>query len=82
MKPFYEPKITPYPYKYSVLTDRGIIHFGNRNYQHYHDKIGYWSKLNHEDKKRRANYLARSEKIKAKGKYTYSANYWSRLILW
>ena len=64
------------------------IHFGNSNYQHFKDKTGLLPKsLNHNDKKRRENYLKRSKAIKnKKGELTYlnplSANYHAVRILW
>lgn len=91
-KPFYDAAITPATKKYSVMVkdengNSHIIHFGDRNMQHYHDKIGHWSSLNHNDKKRRTAYLARARGIKnKKGEYTYldknSSNYWSVNMLW
>jgi hypothetical protein len=66
---------------------RTIIHFGNRNYQQYHDKLGHYSNLDHGDNTRRQSYLARAKGIKNKdGSLTYkdknSANYYSINYLW
>lgn len=63
------------------------IYFGNPKYQQYKDRSGYWKKLDHGDKKRRENYLARAKGIKNKeGKLTWkdptSPNYHSIKILW
>jgi len=64
------------------------IHFGNSNYQHFNDKTGLLPKsLNHNDQKRRDNYLKRSKAIKnKKGELTYlnplSANYHAIRLLW
>ena len=79
-------------YKYSVYVkdeegNRKLIHFGNKNYQHYRDKLGHYSYLNHLDEKRRKSFLARSKGIRnSKGQFTYmnknSKNFWSRNILW
>lgn len=64
-----------------------IIHFGDKRYQHYKDKLKNYSYLDHRDRDRKKNYLARSKGIKNKnGELTYnnklSPNYWSRNILW
>ena len=48
-----------FPYKYSVITPSGKkIHFGDRRYEHYWDRtgLGWWSKLNHNNKIRRELY--------------------------
>ncbi len=63
------------------------IGFGNKDYQHFRDKIGYYKNLNHGDKERRDNYRARASKIKnKKGELTYldknTANYWAYNKLW
>lgn len=65
-----------------VLVKKGsqvkLVHFGQKGYSDY---------TKHKNKKRRANYRARSGGIKNKqGKKTkndpFSANYWARRILW
>jgi hypothetical protein len=90
-EPFYDKNLTPTPYKYSVYVTKNkkptLIHFGNRNYQQYHDKLGKYAKLDHGDNTRRQSYLARAKGIKNKqGKPTYkdknSANYYSINYLW
>lgn len=91
-KPFYDEKITPANKKYSVYingnkNNKKLIHFGDRRYEHYYDKIGHWSSLNHLDKNRRKKYRARASGIKdKKGGATYtnrdSPNYWSYNYLW
>jgi hypothetical protein len=57
-KPFFDHELTPAPYKYSVFVIKNgkikLIHFGNRNYEQYYDKLGHWSNLNHLDKKKKA----------------------------
>lgn len=63
------------------------IHFGDIRYQHYFDKTGYYSNLNHIDDKRRNSYLRRANGIKDKnGNFTAnnksSPNFWSINILW
>lgn len=48
--------------KYSVYdakTKQYITSFGQLGYQHYYDKIGHYSHLNHEDKARRTRYRIR-----------------------
>jgi len=73
--------------KLMVIVDGKKIHFGARNMEHYKDKTGLWKELDHLDKKRRKNYLARSGGIRNKeGKLTKdietSPNYHSIRILW
>lgn len=46
------------------LFDLGkVIKFGDKRYQQYQDKIGYYSNLDHNDKTRRKNYRKRHEAI-------------------
>ena len=68
--------------KMVVLACKGqrckVVHFGAKGMEDY---------LTHQDKRRRANYLTRSAGIRnAAGRLTkndkWSANYWSRRILW
>ena len=66
--------------KYMVLTKNGVIHFGARTYQHYKDKLGFYSHLNHYDINRRDNYYSRFGNKNIKNKE--SALYWSHNILW
>ena len=77
--------------KYSVFVmkdgKKTLIHFGSTLYKHYKDKIGSHSSLDHNDKVRRASYLARAKGITDKqGNLTYkdknSANYWAVKTLW
>ena len=77
--------------KYSVYVMKNgkirLIHFGNKKYEHFHDKIGYYSKLNHGDKKRRDNYRKRHKAIlKKDGKPAYldknQPSYWAYNYLW
>lgn len=74
--------------KYDVyFNGKYLVSFGDSRYQHYKDKIGLWSALDHNDKARRKNYLARAKGIKdKKGKLTKdninSANYFSINYLW
>lgn len=88
-------KIGNYVYQKSTRKDKKlmtkinnkVVHFGNPNYQHYKDRTGYFSKLDHNDPVRRKNYLTRSAGIKDKqGNLTKdnpeSPNYHARKILW
>jgi hypothetical protein len=43
----------------AVLPDGRKVHFGDRRYQHYRDKTGLWSSLDHNDSERRRLYRAR-----------------------
>ena len=47
--------------KYDVYdkNEKFLTSIGSRNYQQYHDKIGYYSKLDHKDRKRRQLYHIR-----------------------
>jgi len=89
-KPFLD-KNTPSSKKYSVYVVKNgkpsLIHFGDRSMQQYKDKLGAYSRLDHNDPKRRKSYKARARGIKDKmGNYTYknknSANYYSYHYLW
>ena len=68
--------------KYSVYiiknNKKRLIHFGDKRYQQYKDKIGNYSSLDHNDKKRRELYYKRHGKTTDKN----SAKYWSNKILW
>lgn len=73
--------------KLMVIVDGKKIHFGARNMEHFKDKTGILKSLDHNDPKRRKNYLARSKGIKNKeGKLTKdietSPNYHAIRILW
>jgi hypothetical protein len=65
------------------------IHFGDTRYEQFKDRtpLKLYSHLNHNDAKRRMNYLQRSKGIKdKKGNLTYlnkdSPNYYSVKYLW
>lgn len=51
--------------KYATIGDpndkgvRRIIHFGDKRYEHYRDKIGLYKYLDHNDPKRRKEYYDR-----------------------
>ena len=73
--------------KLMTVVDGVTVNFGNPSYKHFKDKTGIWKSLDHNDKKRRKNYLTRSAGIKdCKGKLTkdnpLSPNYHARRILW
>jgi len=67
--------------KYDVFKDdKYITSFGDKRYQHYQDKIGYYKNLDHNDMKRRDNYRSRH-----KNDYINNplyAGYWSYNYLW
>lgn len=67
--------------KYDVFKDgKYITSFGDNRYQHYFDKVGLWSNLNHNDKERRRLYRLRHSKDKLDDKT--SAGYFSYYYLW
>ena len=88
-------KVGRYNYERSTRADKKLmvvvhgktIHFGSSQMGHFKDRTGIWSRLDHGDKKRRANYLARSAGIRdGQGRLTkddpMSPNYHSRRIFW
>lgn len=76
--------------KYMVKAPSGRwVHFGNKNYQHFFDKVPLklYSHLDHKDTKRKAAYRARHKAIKLKDgtpayKNKEQASYWSWHYLW
>lgn len=73
--------------KLMVRVGDRVIHFGDTKMEQYRDRTKIWSRLDHNDPKRRANYLARSAGIKdGAGRLTkdnpLSPNYHSRRVLW
>jgi len=66
--------------KYMVLTKSGVIHFGDKRYEQFKDKIGVYKDLDHNDPKRRELYYKRHGDRNTKDKE--SAKYWSHKILW
>ena len=66
--------------KYMVLTKNGVIHFGDNRYEQFKDKIGLYSYLDHNDKKRKELYYKRHGNRDIKN--MESAKYWSHKILW
>ena len=91
-KPLYKPfKSTAKNKKYSVYVMKGdkkrLIHFGQKGYGQFRDKLGEYSSLDHNDKERRKKYLARAKGIKnKKGVLTWkdknTANYYAIRYLW
>jgi len=68
--------------KYDVFdknnTKKRVLSFGDKRYQQYKDKIGYYKELDHLDKKRKDNYYKRHSK-----NYDYpSADWFSKHFLW
>lgn len=77
----------PYPYKYTAIMNSGQrVNFGRLPYQHYFDRIGKYSYLNHKDEKRRALYRIRHGAINRKGMRAidkkYSPAWFSYHLLW
>ena len=67
---------------YNIDTgDTKYVPFGDVNYQQYKDTtgLGLYSHLDHNDKKRRANYLARHAKTRTK---LWSPSYFAATYLW
>lgn len=67
--------------KYDVyLDDKYITSYGDKRYQHFKDKFGLYSHLNHNDEKRRESYRKRHQ-----NDYIDDPNYagyWSYNYLW
>lgn len=70
--------------KYSVYikadtkSGKKLIHFGDNRHQQFKDKLGEYSHLDHNDKKRRDLYYKRHGKATSKD----SAKYFSHKYLW
>ena len=75
---FYAPSIKQYK-KYDAYINNKIYSFGDRRYEQYYDKIGYYKEYNHYDKLRRKNYRARHKYDKLN---EYSSGYFSYYYLW
>ena len=59
----------PKNYKYTAIIgapkgENRRVNFGDKRYEQYHDKIGLYSNLDHNDKQRRANYRKRHSAIR------------------
>ncbi len=74
--------------KYDVFLDgKKIASYGAIGYQHYFDKIGEYSELDHLDKERRKKYRERHSKILNKNgipsyQVKYSPAWFSWHLLW
>lgn len=55
------------------------VPFGDKNYQHYRDKLGHYSQLNHLDEERRRRFWLRHAQ---NAQYKYSSAWWSAKCLW
>ena len=83
-KPLYKPFVSKAPNKkYSVYVKSSIggkklIHFGDKRYAQYKDKLGHYSSKDHKDAKRRKAYYDRHGPATAKN----TPKYWSHKILW
>lgn len=69
-----------------IGTDKWI-HFGDTRYQHFFDRIGMYSNLNHNDLTRRKNYRKRHKSIVDKDGFPYykninSPSFYSYYYLW
>lgn len=88
-KPWVNKTKSKYKYWVYVKKDGKVkkIGFGNKDFQQFKDKIGYYKSLDHNDPIRRKSYLARAKGIKDKeGNLTWkdknSANWWAVHKLW
>lgn len=80
-KPF-KSKAKNKKYSVYVMKDgkKRIIHFGDKRYQHFKDRIGLYKNLDHNDKNRRRLYYIRHKEKNIKDKSR--PKYWSHKILW
>ncbi len=51
-----------YPKKYYALINNKKIYFGDMRYGQYHDKLGYYSNIDHFDRNRRSMFWKRHAK--------------------
>ena len=65
--------------KYDAYVDGKTYSFGDRRYQQYEDKIGYFSHLDHLDPERRRLYRARHRHDNLD---EFSPGYFSYFYLW
>lgn len=82
-KPLYKPFVSKAKNKkysvYVMKNDRKrIIHFGDKRYGQFKDKLGHYKSLDHNDPQRKKNYYSRHGKATDKN----TAKYWSHKILW
>lgn len=64
--------------KYMAIVRNKRVYFGQTGYYHFKDKLGYWSKFDHNDESRRKLYYSRHNKNYPEG----TADYFSKRILW
>ena len=64
--------------KYYALVGNKKVYFGAKGYEQYKDKLGHYSKYDHNDKTRRDRYYARHKKNYPEG----TADWFSKKILW
>jgi hypothetical protein len=78
-KPF-KSKAKNKKYSVYIMKDgkKKLIHFGDSRHQQFKDKLGEYSNLDHNDKKRRDLYYKRHGKATSKD----SAKYFSHKYLW
>lgn len=55
------------------------VGFGAKGFQHYHDKLGHYARLDHWDKARRRRYLLRHAGNKD---FIFSSGWFSAKLLW
>ena len=82
-KPLYKPFVSKAKNKkYSVYVMKNgkkkLIHFGDKRYGQFKDKLGHYKNLDHNDPQRKKNYYSRHGKATDKN----TAKYWSHKILW
>jgi len=83
-KTLYKPFVSKNPKKkYSVYVKGAngnpkLIHFGDKRYQHFKDKLGHYKSLDHGDLQRKKNYYSRHGKATSKD----TAKWWSHKVLW
>ncbi len=64
--------------KYMAIVNDKKIHFGDKRYQHYKDKLKHYAYLDHNDKARRQLYYMRHGLTAPKG----TAKWFAHNILW
>lgn len=67
--------------KYYAIVNNRKVYFGGdpRHYQHYYDKLGFYSHLDHHDDIRRKNFKSRFNSMRHK---RGSASWFSDQLLW
>lgn len=55
------------------------VPFGAMGYEHYRDNLGFYSNLDHMDKRRQENYLRRHA---GNIQHKFSSGWFSRIFLW